>query len=88
MAKSFSIPVFKQVQNQNKIIEAKWLFLDTLDQIYKRNEKVGNADKQKVIVIHEPTWVPGNHKYATGDNDTENFCKAVKEKVVIQTGEV
>lgn len=30
MTKSFSISVFKQAQNQNKIIDLKWLLLDTL----------------------------------------------------------
>jgi hypothetical protein len=39
--------------------------------------------KQEIGVIHQKAGVPGYHKDATGNNDAEYFCDAVKKKVIV-----
>jgi hypothetical protein len=59
-----------------------------VDQIHGTYEKIGNADEEEVIVIKKSTRVPGNHKNTTGDNNRENFGKAMEEEVIVEAGQI
>lgn len=57
-------------------------------QVQAADKKIGDTQKQKVIVVQEPAGVPGDHKNAARDEDAENLGQAVKKEVIIAAGQI
>ena len=59
-----------------------------MNKIQPPDEKIGNSNKEKIVVTNKLSRVPGDHEYATGNNDREEFGNAMEEKVIIEAAEV
>ena len=52
------------------------------------DKKVGNAEKEEIIVAHDSARVPGQHKDAAGHGDAEQLHQTVKEQETVQTAQI
>lgn len=59
-----------------------------MEHIQGANEKIGDAQKQKIAIVQESTWIPGKHEYADGNDNAEEFSDAVEEQVVVKARKV
>jgi hypothetical protein len=49
-----------------------------MEQINAADKKVSNPDEQQIGIFYILPGIPGNHKKRAGNDNAENFSKAVK----------
>ena len=59
-----------------------------MKQIDHTDEKVGDAQKQQVMITDVPAGIPRKDKDGESDDDTEDFGKTVKKKIVFRADEI
>jgi hypothetical protein len=59
-----------------------------MNKIQPTDEKIGNPNKEEIVVMNKLARVPGDHEHAAGNNDGKEFGNTMEEKVVIEAAEI
>jgi hypothetical protein len=59
-----------------------------MNKIQSSNEKVGDSNEEEIVVTNKLSGIPGDHENAAGNDDRKQFSDIMKEKVVIEAGEI
>jgi hypothetical protein len=52
------------------------------------HKEIGDAQKQKIVIVEKTTGVPHNDEDAKGDDNTKQLSQAVKEKKTVEAGKI
>jgi hypothetical protein len=59
-----------------------------MNKIQPPHEKIGDSNQEEIVVTDKLSRVPGDHEYAAGNNDREEFGNTMEEKVIIEAAEI